>query len=271
MEVNEVVIVIIGGTLIMLVLMIFIISFFFIHARRQQAYKLEKASMESQFNEEILTARNEVQEYTMKQIAREIHDNVGQLLSLVKIQLNNIEDENPGIRRVSDSRNYLNQALGDLRALSKTLNGDNILNAGLSEAIDFELKRVEKTGYLETEFVNKVPNFKLPSKTEIIVFRMFQEILQNVMKHANAKKFSVSLDEQAEVYTLGLADDGDGFEIDQKLTSRSMHSGSGLANLQHRASLLGGKIQFESDLNHGTMITLTIPKYHYKYDEGSLS
>ncbi|SOE19669.1 Histidine kinase-, DNA gyrase B-, and HSP90-like ATPase [Spirosomataceae bacterium TFI 002] len=271
MEVNEVVIVIIGGTLIMLVLVIFIISFFFIHARRQQAYKLEKAAMASQFNEEILTARNEVQEYTMKQIAREIHDNIGQLLSLVKIQLNNIEDEHPDIPRVKDSRTYLNQALGDLRALSKTLNGENILNAGLSDAIAFELERVAKTGYLETDFQNHTTNLTLPPKTEIIVFRMFQEVLQNVMKHANAKKFTVNLQEQQEVYTLVLADDGDGFEIDQKLSTKGMNSGSGLANLKHRAGLLGGDIQFKSDGSQGTMITLTIPKYHYKYDEGSTS
>ncbi|WP_304233170.1 sensor histidine kinase [Jiulongibacter sediminis] len=259
MEVNEVVIVIIGGTLIMLILMIFIISFFFIHSRRQQAHKLEKAAMAATFNEEILTAKNEVQENTMKHIARELHDNIGQLLSLVKIQLNNIDEENPGLKRVTDSREYLNKALTDLRSLSKTLNSENILQAGLVKAIAFELERLEKTGFVETSFENQCSLVNIEPKISIIVFRIFQEMVQNVIKHANAKKLSVSLYQNTEVYTLELTDDGQGFEVEKKFRSNGFQSGSGLANLKNRAELINGKLDIASTPGQGTTLKLSIP------------
>ncbi|MFT7250028.1 MAG: two-component system NarL family sensor kinase [Psychromonas sp.] len=193
MEVNEVVIVIIGGTLIMLVLMIFIVSFFFIHSKRQQAHKLEKASLQAQFKEEILTSNNEVQENTMKHIARELHDNIGQLLSLVKIQLNTINREHPGIKRVGDSREFLSRAIKDLRGLSKTLNADNILNGGLSKAIEFELGRVQRLEIFQIEVDNKVGICDLLPNIEIVAFRIFQEAIQNIIKHSGAKNIKVSL------------------------------------------------------------------------------
>ncbi len=260
MEVNEVVIVIIGGTLIMLILMIFIISFFFVHSRRQQAHKLEKAAMESSFNEEILTAKNEVQENTMKHIARELHDNVGQLLSLVKIQLNTIDDENPGIKRVSDSKEYLNKALTDLRGLSKTLNSDNILIAGLLKGIDFELQRIEKTGFLKTSFQNQAKSFHIPAKIEVVVFRIFQEIVQNVLKHAKAKNLQVCLHENEEGYTLEVTDDGQGFNLQEKTKGSAFESGSGLANLRSRAKLIDGELEINSGIGQGTTIRLILPK-----------
>ncbi|WP_341226184.1 ATP-binding protein [uncultured Arcticibacterium sp.] len=271
MEVNEVVIVIIGGTLIMLVLMIFIVSFFFIHSKRQQTHKLEKAALQSQFQEEILTAKNEVQENTMKHIARELHDNIGQLLSLVKIQLNTIDEENPGIKRVGDSKEFLGKALKDLRALSKTLNSDNVLNAGLIKAIAFELDRVRRTEVYEVNFRNDIEQLGVNPKIEIIVFRIFQEVIQNIFKHSGAKNINVSLQELPEVYTLEVLDDGSGFDVQVKSNQKSFNSGSGLSNLAHRAELISGDFEIESAIGKGTKVKLTIPKTTTSHDESRLN
>lgn len=267
MEVNEVVIVIIGGTLIMLVLMIFIVSFFFIHSKRQQTHKLEKASLQAQFQEEILTAKNEVQENTMKHIARELHDNIGQLLSLVKIQLNTIDEENPGIKRVGDSKEFLGKALKDLRALSKTLNSDNILKAGLIKAITFELDRVRRTEIYEVNFRNDIEHWDINPKIEVIVFRIFQEVIQNIFKHSGGKNINVSLQEMAEVYTLEVLDDGSGFDVQAKSNQKSFNSGAGLSNLAHRAQLIHGDFEIESAIGKGTKVKLSIPKTTTSHDE----
>jgi signal transduction histidine kinase len=256
---SEIFYTLIGASVILLILFSFILSFALLFSRRQQAHKLEKAAMAANFNEEILTAKNEVQENTMKHIARELHDNIGQLLSLVKIQLNTIDEETPGQKRVTDSREYLNKALTDLRALSKTLNSDNVLQAGLLKAISFELERIEKTGFLETSFENTCKSFAIPPKLEIIVFRIFQEMVQNVIKHANAKKLTVSLDQNAEVYTLELTDDGQGFEVEEKIRPNGFQSGSGLANLKNRAALINGDLKIASIPGQGTTLKLSIP------------
>ena len=248
------------GTLVFFLLSTFIISFAFLFQKRQQAHKLEKASLEASFNEEILTAKNEVQENTMKHIARELHDNVGQLLSLVKIQLNTIDDENPGIKRVIDSKEYLNKALADLRGLSKTLNSDNILSAGLLKGVEFELQRIEKTGFLKTSFQNQTKVFHIPAKIEVVVFRIFQEIVQNALKHAKAKNLQVSLHENVEGYTLEVTDDGQGFNLQEKTKGSAFESGSGLANLRSRAKLINGELEIKTGIDQGTTIRLILPK-----------
>ena len=102
-------------------------------------------------------------------------------------KLNTIEEENPEVERVGYSKKYLNQALGDLRSLSKTLHGENILKAGLAEALEFELKRVNTTGYLKTQLNNRIKNWSLAPQSEVIIFRIFQHLLyyQKTIKRTN--------------------------------------------------------------------------------------
>jgi signal transduction histidine kinase len=106
-EVSEVVIIVLAGTFLMLLLVIFIVSFFFVHQRRQQKYQQEKAALKAQFEQEILTSENEIKEETMKYISRELHDNVVQMLSLVKIQLNTISEDFAASSKISESKEYL--------------------------------------------------------------------------------------------------------------------------------------------------------------------
>ena len=112
-EISEVVVIVLAGTFLMLLLVIFIVSFFFVHQRRQQKYQQEKATLKAQFEQEILTSQNEIKEETMKFISRELHDNVVQMLSLVKIQLNNLSEELPTSQKIAQSKDYLTAAIGD--------------------------------------------------------------------------------------------------------------------------------------------------------------
>lgn len=263
----EIIYTFLGAGLILITLFTAVVVFAFFFQKRQQTHKLEKASLQAQFQEEILTAKNEVQENTMKHIARELHDNIGQLLSLVKIQLNTIDEENPGIKRVGDSKEFLGKALKDLRALSKTLNSDNILKAGLIKAITFELDRVRRTEIYEVNFRNDIEHWDVNPKIEVIVFRIFQEVIQNVFKHSGAKNINVSLQELPEVYTLEVLDDGSGFDVQAKSNQKSFNSGAGLSNLAHRAQLIHGDFEIESAIGKGTKVKLSIPKTTTSHDE----
>lgn len=260
-DLNEILIIVLVGTLLMMLLVVFIISFFFIHQRRQTVHKLEKASLRAQYEAEILTSSNEIQEQTMKDISRELHDNVGQMLTLVKIQLNNLAEGSPENKRIADSKEFLQTALTDIRTLSKTLNNDNVLAEGLPKAIAFVLVRLEKTGTIKTSFTDNYQGQILDHKKEIIVFRIFQELIQNILKHAQAKKILINLEETTELLNLELIDDGIGFDFEAKKSEKGFGTGSGLNNLIHRAELLGGELSF-SGLNEigGTQSILTIPK-----------
>ncbi|AWV97907.1 sensor histidine kinase [Arcticibacterium luteifluviistationis] len=266
-EEKSLIVVVLLGTGIFLLFGFFVISFLVFFRKKQIRNRLEKASLQAQFQEEILTAKNEVQENTMKHIARELHDNIGQLLSLVKIQLNTIDEENPGIKRVGDSKEFLGKALKDLRALSKTLNSDNVLKAGLIKAITFELDRVRRTEVYEVNFVNDIEQWDVNPKIEVIVFRIFQEVIQNIFKHSGAKNINVSLQEMPEVYTLVVLDDGSGFDIQAKSNQKSFNSGAGLSNLAHRAQLISGDFEIESAIGKGTKVKLSIPKTTTSHDQ----
>jgi signal transduction histidine kinase len=258
-ELSEVVIIVLAGTFLMMLLVIFIISFFFIHQKRQQNHKLEKATLKAQFEQEIVNAENEIQDTTMKYISRELHDNVGQMLTLVKIQLNNLAEEMPENVRIKDSKEFIHTALTDIRALSKSLNSDNILNEGLEKAISFELDRVKKLGNYRVVFNSNLDILALDTKIEILIFRIFQELLQNILKHAKAKNIEVNLEETSQWLILELVDDGIGFDFKEKVQKNGYGSGAGLKNLMHRASLMNGTLVFKKGKTDGTRAILNIP------------
>ncbi len=258
-EVSEVVIIVLAGTFLMLLLVIFIVSFFFVHQRRQQKYQQEKAALKAQFEQEILTSENEIKEETMKYISRELHDNVVQMLSLVKIQLNTISEDFAASSKISESKEYLTSAISDLRSLSKTLNTDNILHEGLANTIRFELKRIEKSSGLVIQYDERISLNRLDNKQEIIVFRIFQELIQNILKHAQAKKIGVLLEDTQEFFKLEVNDDGIGFDFKEKLNNKGFESGSGLANMLYRAKLLKGSFEISKAIGGGSTSIIYIP------------
>lgn len=254
---NEILI-IIQFTGILFALVIFIVSILIYNQRKVNKLLIEKIEREKKYEQEILSSQNEIREETMKFISRELHDNVVQMLSLVKIQLNNIGFETPD-GKISQSKEYLTTAITDLRALSKTLNTENVLHEGLVKTIEFELKRLSKIGTHEVSFQNNTDFVSLDSNAEIIVFRIFQELIQNIIKHAQAKKIIVSLEEREDFFKIEVIDDGIGFDFEEKLSKKGFESGSGLSNMIYRANLLHGKFAVSNNENGGSISTLTIP------------
>lgn len=259
MEKSEIVVIIIGGAVIVLLLIVFILAFFVIHQRRQQSHLLEKAALKAAFDQEIREAENEIQEATLRHVGRELHDNVGQILTLVKIQLGKLIDENPTNQRLQDSREFLHKALQDLRSLTKGLNSEAVLQEGIVKAIQFELERVRKVGILQIEFDASVETYQLDRNKEVLVFRIFQELLQNVLKHAQARNLYVNLLIQGEGLKLDFVDDGIGFSVAKTQEKKGFEAGSGIPNLIHRAKLMHGTLQFQTPENGGTRALLFIP------------
>lgn len=258
-EVSEVVIIVLAGTFLMLLLVVFIVSFFFVHQRRQLQNRQEKAALQTKFEQEILNVENEIKEETMRYISRELHDNVVQMLSLVKIQLNNLQQDITLAPQITQPKQYLTTAISDLRALSKTLNTDNVLHEGLAKTIEFELKRLQKATSLSFEWHEQGEIYRLNAKQEIVVFRIFQELIQNTLKHAHAKKIKVLLEENDSFFKIEVEDDGVGFDFDEKRKNRGFESGSGLANMAYRASLLHGTFRVQRGNNGGSLSSLVIP------------
>lgn len=262
---NDIYVMIIGGTIVLLLLLCFIISFLFIYKTRQERYKREVESMKEQYTQDILKTELEMKERTLKNISEEIHDNVGQVLSLAVLNLSAIEmqDAETAEAKIDHVTNLVKKAVSDLRNLSKTMDASNIVQAGLVAIVRFELELLEKTGIYKTNFVLAGNEKRLDSSRETVAYRIVQECLNNMMKHAQACAIDIAMVFRNDALLIEINDNGIGFEPD-KINARSLsQSGSGIRNMNNRASMIGAVLMINSVPSQGTKVSLTIP-YHFQ-------
>lgn len=210
-------------------------------------------------NQELLQTQIEIQEQTLKNVSQEIHDNIGQVLSLVKLNLNTFTDttESDTQKKIRDTKELVSKAINDLRDLARSMHGEKIAEIGLQQAVDNELKILQNTGQFQTHLTVIGERYKLKPQTQMVLFRIVQEALHNDIKHSKAKNISVYFDYGATAFTLTIKDDGIGFNM-EKL--QSAKTGIGLKSMKNRASLVGGEFSINSLENKGTDISIGILK-----------
>ena len=216
--------------------------------------------MKDAYQKEILKAQLEMKEKTLKTISQEIHDGIGQILSLAKLNLNTIklEESDPAKSKISDAKDLITRAIQDLRHLSKTLNSDFLSQQQLAESIRFELEQIQRTGHYTATFEVKGDERPLDPQKELIIFRIAQENFNNIIKHANAKNISVVLDYQPNQLNMKIADDGSGFQVSSVNTKGIKEKGTGIGNMYHRAKLIGAEFSIGSQLSKGTISQLSL-------------
>jgi len=252
------------GTSLLLFLSITLFIFYISYHKRKFKYTRERQKLQSDFQQELLRTHLEIQEQTFQNISQEIHDNIGQMLSLVKLNLNTADfsEELPAaIEKVKRSKELVSKAISDLRDLSKSLNPEIIMKIGLTEAMERELLIVAKTGQYEVNLSQDGDYYRLDPQKELIMFRIFQEILNNIINHSKAKTVNVTLEYQPEFFRLNVSDDGMGFDI-SSLEGSKHCPGLGIQNMRNRAKLIGADIQFMSVLEKGTVISVELPFTH---------
>lgn len=195
-----------------------------------------------------------MQEQTFQTISQEIHDNIGQILSLIRLNISTIETEenSPSERKVITSKELLDQAIEDLRDLSKRLNTEYVSRQGLAELLRFQLNLIQKTGLYETILEVHGEERPLDAEKKLIIFRIAQEALNNILKHAQAKDISVLLMYLPVKIILSIKDDGKGFS--PELAQKSL----GLQNMAHRAGLIGASFTLQSKPGEGTLAQLIV-------------
>jgi signal transduction histidine kinase len=251
---QDIIKVVVAGTLIVLLLGASVVFFLVQYKRRQSRYRTEKRHMEQHFHQELLRTQIEIQEQTLKNISQEIHDNIGQSLSLAKLNLNTIDLQKTeaAIAKIESSRELVGKAIHDLRDLSKSLNTDSILSAGLIKAIELELSMVDRAGAFQTSLIVNGNHFPIDPKKELFLFRTIQEAVNNIIKHAQATTIKVIATFSDDNLTITINDNGNGFSFD------SESDGSGLRNMKSRVELIGGSLNIQTG-PEGTTITISTP------------
>lgn len=250
------------GTLLAFLLVGFILAMFFFYQRRRQKQERELVRLKEEYEQEVLRSQLEIQESTMKTIAQELHDNVGQSLSVIKLWMSMapISPDHAAFEGVQNSKEMLQKVIRDMADLTKSLHTDRIADIGLSEAINFDLASIRRAGILQIQFDVQGDEFHFPDQKSIFIFRMYQEMMNNIIKHSKATHVNVSLFYSGnDTFVLQIRDDGVGFDVKEKKESGSGSSGLGLKSMRNRAKMIGAGLNIQSEPGKGTTISVTVP------------
>ncbi|MBW4890682.1 hypothetical protein KXQ82_13180 [Mucilaginibacter sp. HMF5004] len=258
MDANEIKSLILIITLIFLIAPASIILYVAIYNRRKKRHIEEKEQMKSAFDTELIKTQLEIQEQTMQTIGADLHDNIGQLLSLTSLTLNSVDVDNKdkAQQKIDAAIDLTLRSIKEMRLLGKLLQGDQLMAQGLPEAIKHEVNWLEKSGQYIITYIcgTEIPENNNPNK-DLILFRILQEVLNNIIKHARATKINIKLAYPEKAISLQIDDNGIGFDIDMPTGQKGM----GLQNISKRVAIVGGEVSITSQQGQGTVILIFIP------------
>lgn len=247
------------GTLIFLLVPLFLILYIRSYNQHKKDHIFEKEALTQKLESEVLKTMVEVQEQTMQTIATDLHDNIGQLLSLTSLTLNSIKlsDGEKAKKKIDDSLFILSKSIKELRSLAKQLHGEQIAEKGLANIINQEVAMLAKTGVFELIINNRIADSQISSPAkDLIILRILQEIINNIIKHARAKTIKISTNIINGCFNLSVIEDGIGFDLS---TSNQTKTGMGLSSIQRRVEMIAGNLKISSGVDKGTSILIAIP------------
>lgn len=201
--------------------------------------------------------REEIIETERKRIARELHDSVSQQLFAAAMLLSTLQMEEEMLterikKQVDLVYSIINEAQSEMRALLLHLRPVQLDGKSLKIGIESLLEELESK--VPVKIIHEIEEIKLTEVVENHLFRIIQELISNVLRHAEAKELEVYFKKTQDFYRLRFVDDGKGFDMEAK-----KNSGQGLVNIRERIERLGGNFQVVSFPNQGTSVEIRIP------------
>lgn len=228
-----------------------------LYEKRNQDFLSELQRVQIENEKKILTKQIEMVEKTYENISREIHDNIGQKLSIAKLHLHTMEENNtvPDNIRISSTLKLITSAIVEIGDISRTLNSEFVAFHGLKKILEIEVQQLQRTRQFKISFKTSGEAVFLAPLQEVFLFRIVQEALNNIIKHSKATTIHFQLDYNEENIHLSIADNGKGFDKN----SPKHLPGTGLSNISKRAEVIDADCQIESVPNQGTIITVKLP------------
>ncbi len=212
---------------------------------------IEKNLIQQQRTQAVL----EAEERERIRIARDLHDGVGQTLAAARMTLGNyVSQKKIESSEMQTSLDLLEDGIKEIREISHNMMPSSLTKFGLSSALKQFTNKINALGKLEIEL--QIVGFKERSdeKIELVLYRIVQEIISNIIKHAEAKKVSIELVRHDDELILIIEDDGRGFD-----TAKTENHGIGLKNIATRVEYLNGNVNFDSSIGKGTSVVIEIP------------
>jgi two-component system, NarL family, sensor kinase len=236
----------------------FIVYIVFLHQRSRNKFMLEMEVMKQNFQNEILKSELEMQEQTLANISMEIHDNVSQVLSVSKLNLGIIEEASPeSINKIRYSVDLMTNAMQDLSKLSRRLDADLIRQEGFYVAVEEYINRLRRSVQGVVVFNAHGQTESVPPEKELVLFRILQEAVNNILKHAEASLIVINLVISEKELALEITDNGRGFSIEE-FSLRGLQ-GAGIKSMQKRTSMMNGLFTMDSASGRGSRIRIQVP------------
>ena len=213
----------------------------------------EHNQKEIQFQKTLTATVIETQNQVLENISQDLHDDAGQQLTVINFQLEQLklDLQDNGSKLAGVSKSVLELA-SSLRKISHSINPNWLENMGLINAIKAETERIHDHKHIKisTNCIDKVP-LKIKKEAEIVLFRIFQETINNILKHAKASKIEINIKTNPKL-KIEITDNGIGFNIENEQFKNAI----GLQNCQNRAHLINFDYQISSEINKGTTVVL---------------
>ena len=265
---NIIVVVVVVTFLLAFLLFGFIASILVLYQKKEVAFERRLEDVKNKFRQELLQSQLDIQEQTLMNISRDIHDNIGQYISSAKHCLNTMQLHGEAEEKRLLAVDCLTKGLDDMRDLSRSLSLELIRSYGLPYAIENLVDQLKKSSTFTIIFRTAGNYGCMDEQREIFLFRILQECFSNIMRHAFASEINVLLDCSAiECVKLLVQDNGRGFSSDTAITSETGYGSGGISHMLNRSKLIDGKISIESYPGKGTRVNITIPYHAYATDE----
>ena len=253
---EDIILAIIVASIVIVILSVFTLLFFLVFVRKKRILQKNKEELSINYERALMQARIEIQEQTLNNISREIHDNIGQVLSFIKLSLGmaaKFTDEEKQ-QKIVESVALISEVILDLRDLSKSLSFERIKKDGLCRVILAEADRLNRNNLIKAEVTVTGEALRLDGQKELLLFRIFQEITNNTLKHAESSILLINLNYCNNFFTLTVRDEGKGFDT----RDPDKLKGLGLGNIRQRAALIGAVVQLESGCGVGSCTTVSL-------------
>ena len=221
------------------------------YVKRRKKLLFKEHLRESNFQQALLQAQLEMQEHTFNTVSRDIHDNVGQILSLVNLNLNILGFGEVNNEILTNTKDLLRNAVAELRELGSVYYADRLVEEGLVASLRRQLNQLEKTRMFTTSFSSELDNISIDKNKTIFLHRMLQEVLNNVVKHSGANHVRVTIFKKEGEIHITIEDNGKGFAK----ADAAFIPGIGLNSIQQRATMIGARVIILSEPGSGTNVT----------------
>jgi two-component system NarL family sensor kinase len=265
---EDILVTIIISSVFFILLALFLLVLLYLFLRKQRQNQKEKEEMKNRFEQTIIKSQLEIQTQTLNYIGSELHDDTAQVVYLSMLRIASLKEEIKENEK-EEIYNLLKKVWNDLRDISHSMINHNFNQIGFLESLENLLYNIQKTGKYTTKLhIDEEVNLDFLDKSvDVILYRMIQEVINNILKHASSNSIEVNIGKQDQFLKIVVKDKGVGFDITKV---KEGQVGVGLENITSRAKLINASVNINSVIGTGTTITILI-KSKQNENKGSFS